>query len=112
MERRGVQTGDDVHRTDTVRLRPPTCLAANTRPQWMRCGRWVSPSPRSLAVRHGQCRDHPHHAAEQPSVQVPRGQQQPVIARMFHQPSAGLHRPSGPEGGRVCVITSCCSGGL
>jgi len=33
---------------------PGACLAVNTCPQWMRCGRQISPSPRLLADRHGQ----------------------------------------------------------
>jgi len=53
----------------------------------------------SLLVRQGQRRDHSQHASEQPPSQMPLGQQQPVLARMFHQPSARLSRDA-LSGGR------------
>ena len=37
-----------------ARSLPPTCLAVNTCAQWMRRRGEISPSPRLLAVRHGQ----------------------------------------------------------
>ncbi len=41
-----------------------------------------------LPTRHRQGSNPSDHRSEQPPTQVPLGQQQPVISRMFHQPSA------------------------
>ena len=45
-----------------------------------------------LTTRHRQRPDPAQHVAEQPAVQMPLGQQQPVIPRVLDQPTAGLHQ--------------------
>jgi len=45
----------------------------------------------TLLVRQRQRRDPSQHAAKTLPREMPFGQQHPVIARMFHQPSAGLY---------------------
>ena len=47
----------------------------------------------TLPTRHRQRPDPSQHVAEQPPVQIPLGQQQPVIPRVLDQPTAGLHQP-------------------
>ena len=46
-----------------------------------------------LPARQRQRPDPVQHVAEQPAVQMPLGQQQPVIPRVLDQPAAGLHQP-------------------
>ena len=48
--------------------------------------------PALLTVRQRQPRDHSQHAAKTLPREVPFGQEQPIVARMFNQPSAGLHQ--------------------
>ena len=54
----------------------------------------ISPLPQpQLSRRKRQPGDALEHTAKQPFRQVALRQQQPVIAGMFHQPSARLHQP-------------------
>ena len=60
----------------------------------------LSATPRSgcsalaaLASRHRQRPDPPQHLAEQLPVQMPFGQEQPVVVGMLDEPTAGLHQP-------------------
>ena len=48
-------------------------------------------SGRASASWHRQRPDPPQHVAEQPSGQMPFCQQEPVVARMLHQPAPGFH---------------------
>ena len=45
------------------------------------------PQGTALTTRHRQCPDPTQHVAEQPAVQMPLGQQQPVIPRVLDQPA-------------------------
>ena len=47
----------------------------------------------ALPSRHRQHRQSVQHLVEQPPVKVALGQQQPVVAGMLDQPTAGLHQP-------------------
>ena len=47
----------------------------------------------TLPTRHRQRPDPSQHVAEQPPVQIPLGQQQPVMPRVLDQPTSGLHQP-------------------
>jgi hypothetical protein len=47
----------------------------------------------SLSCRQGQRPDPPQHVAEQPPVEMALCQEQPVVAGMLDEPSAGLHEP-------------------
>ena len=47
----------------------------------------------TLPARQRQRPDPVQHVTEQPPVQMPLGQQQPVVARVLDQPAAGLHQP-------------------
>ena len=46
-----------------------------------------------LPARHRQRPDPPQHLAKQPPRQMTLRQEQPIIAGMFHQPTARLHQP-------------------
>ena len=54
--------------------------------------RWLS-GPSALPSRHRQRPDPLQHVAEQPAVQMPLGQQQPIVPRVLDQPTARLHQP-------------------
>ena len=47
----------------------------------------------ALASRHRQRPDPPQHLAEQLPVQMPFGQEQPVVVGVLDEPTAGLHQP-------------------
>ena len=47
----------------------------------------------ALTTRHRQRPDPLHHVTEQPPIQMPLRQQQPVVAGMLDQPPTGLHQP-------------------
>ena len=51
------------------------------------------PNGTTLTTRDRQRPDPTQHVAEQPRVQIPLGQQQPVVASMLDQPPTGLHQP-------------------
>ena len=48
---------------------------------------------RASACRHRQRPDPPQHVAEQPPGQMSFRQQEPVVPRVLHEPSAGFHQP-------------------
>ena len=49
------------------------------------------PKKTTLTTGHRQCPEATEHVAEQPAVQMPLGQEQPVIPRVLDQTPAGLH---------------------
>jgi len=54
---------------------------------------WFPQLGRVLARWQRQQRDSPQHRSDPPSRRMPRGQQQPVVTCMLHQPSSSLHQP-------------------
>jgi len=59
--------------------------------------------PRALSRQQPQHRDPAQHVAEQRPGQVTPGEQQPVVARMFDEPSPGLYQALLQAGQRPVV---------
>lgn len=91
--RRGDQLALPVPVVRLVCFLPSPCLSADTCAPGRLLSRLTFISA-SLAVRQRprQRSDHSQHAAKTLPREMPFGQKQPVIARMFHQPSARLHQ--------------------
>src|SRR5664279_2069325 len=71
--------------------RPFRPVLSDTSPSPRDSGSISRPQPQ-LSRRKRQHGDPPHHAPKEPPRQMALRQQKPVVAGMFHQPSAGLHQ--------------------
>ncbi len=67
--------------------------SSQTGPCLARPGAILSAIHQSASSRQRQHRDLPQHAGKQPPRQMALRQHQPVVARVFDEPSAGLHQP-------------------
>lgn len=76
------------------RLTSPACRHANdfsdTAPTLLPRPQIFATAIGVLPARHRQSADPPQHLAKQASMQMPLGEQQPIIASMLDQPSTGL----------------------